>query len=62
MRIALPFLLAALTGCQEPTKSTSAPPNDPITQAALDADYPRVIRASPEIHQLHAPELAAGAG
>ena len=49
MRIALPFLLAALTGCQEPPKSTSAPPNDPITQAALDGDYPRVIRASPEI-------------
>ena len=49
MRIALPFLLAALTGCQEPPKSTSAPPNDPITQAALDGDYPRVMRASPEI-------------
>ena len=56
MRIALPFFLAVLTGCQEIPKSTSAPRNDPITQAALDADYPHVMRASPEVTNYTLPD------
>lgn len=52
-----PFLLAALAGCRDlPEASHPWPASDPAPQAALEADHPRVMLASPEITNYAPPD------